>query len=345
MRLRLVIVAVFVSAAAVPGLLAYGAGVLPVGSSPADGSGVASHEFRVTSLAWPERPLGLGAAGSVVVWEQRDDNAALAGLWAYDVRTQRAHRILGKRGTGIATGFPSVAGGTLVWATRPAAGGHGPLSVQGLDTQTGRRWTVAERGRNPSIGYNTIVWVERGRGAARGDDAVCGQNTLTDEEFTTAGEGRVLDVRAAGTCVVWLAESAGTTSLWQWSYRGHKPAVLATGAAAVAVNTRRVVWASATTPQSSTLSSWNRNNRRTMTLCTVPGAVSALFLGDGVATFVVTDASGDGDIWAYDFSRRAAVAVSPHGGRQANPVLVGGTVFWADRRSGQWELYGRSLQP
>ena len=55
--------------------------------------------------------------------------------------------------------------------------------------------------------------------------------------------------------------------------------------------------------------------------------------------------SGRGDIWAYDFDRRRAFAVCSDGAEQASPVLVGRTVFWADRRSGQWELYGRALQP
>ena len=50
-------------------------------------------------------------------------------------------------------------------------------------------------------------------------------------------------------------------------------------------------------------------------------------------------------MWAYDFNRRRAFAVCDNGAPQANAVVVGRTVFWADKRSGEWELYGRSLQP
>jgi hypothetical protein len=35
--------------------------------------------------------------------------------------------------------------------------------------------------------------------------------------------------------------------------------------------------------------------------------------------------------------------VCANGAAQADPVIAGRTVYWADRRSGRWELYGKAL--
>jgi hypothetical protein len=59
----------------------------------------------------------------------------------------------------------------------------------------------------------------------------------------------------------------------------------------------------------------------------------------------VTRKATGSKVWVYDFNRGRAYPVSTHAGEQASPVIVAGTVFWADDRSGAWELYGRALQP
>lgn len=38
-------------------------------------------------------------------------------------------------------------------------------------------------------------------------------------------------------------------------------------------------------------------------------------------------------------------AVCTEGGRQASPVIVAGSVFWADDRAGDRGLYRRTLRP
>ena len=49
-------------------------------------------------------------------------------------------------------------------------------------------------------------------------------------------------------------------------------------------------------------------------------------------------------VWAYDFELGKATQVSETDGRQVSPVIVAGSVYWADDRSGHWELYSHSLQ-
>ena len=111
----------------------------------------------------------------------------------------------------------------------------------------------------------------------------------------------------------------------------------------MAVDRRRVVWAARVGKDGSAIVVWNQRTRHAKELCRVSAHARSLDL-DG--DFVVwAQDSGGGDIWAYDFSRRRAFPVCGDAAEQASPVLVGRTVFWADRRSGQWELYGRALQP
>ena len=109
MRLRLVVVAAFVAMAVVPAYLRV---QHRRPARPDAGLGGVLHRDHgcrtpVASLAWPKEALGLAATDTVVLWEQRDPSAAVAGLWSYDVRTQATERVLGRSATGKAAGFPS----------------------------------------------------------------------------------------------------------------------------------------------------------------------------------------------------------------------------------------------
>ncbi len=346
MRLRLVVVAVFMSAAAVPGLIAYSTGVLPgPTSASADAAKVASPEFRVTSLAWPEEPLGLGATDTTVVWEQRDRSKSVAGLWAYDVRTQLPSHVLGRSSVGKGDGFFSASGTKLVWAAWAGRRGAGPPRIEAYDRATERRWTVAERGRDPSIAGGTIIWAERGVGTTRADDVLKGVNTVTDEEFSIAAQGRVRDVAICGSWVAWVSGRGAVAGVWTGSNRDAARYRLATAGMTVAMDRERVVWAARSGRHSTAIVSWNRSSRHSKVLCRLRGSASSLALGRRAVVWVMTDKTNGGDVWAYDFKRGRAYAVSAGEGQQASPVLVGGTVFWADRRSGLWELYGRALHP
>ena len=63
------------------------------------------------------------------------------------------------------------------------------------------------------------------------------------------------------------------------------------------------------------------------------------------AAWVTTPDAGSPKVWAYDFAGGEAFASTDGGGRQASPVIVAGSVYWADDRDGQWALYGLALRP
>jgi hypothetical protein len=345
-RLRLIIVAVFASAAAVPGLIAYSTGLLPgPTTASADVAKVASPEFRVTSLAWPQRAaLGLAATDTQIIWEQRGRGKDVAGIWAYDVRTQRPFHLLGRSSTGNGAGHPSASASTVVWAAWAGPRGSGAPRVEAYDDSTARRWTVAQTGRDPSIAGDTVVWVDRGGGATPADDAVAGVDVVTDEGLSIPVVGRVRDVAVWGSWVAWVSGSGDTAGVWAGSQRDTLRYQLATAATAVGIDRERVVWAAKSGRHSTSIVSWNRRSSHSKVLCRIRGTAASLSLGRHFVVWVTTTKAGSA-VWAYDFKRGRAYPVSEHAGMQVSPVLADGTVFWADRRSGQWELYGRVLQP
>ena len=342
---RLVVVAAFVAATAVTGLLAYTTGVLP-GPTQAGATKAAGPVFRVTTLAWPRHPLGLTATDRMVLWEQRDPSPAVAGLWACDVRTRQPHRLLGRRATGKASGFPRASGDVIVWAAWTDRRGAGDQSVEGYDALSTRRWTVAERGRDPAAWGETLVWVEP-RGVSPGDDAIRGLDTVTDEAYEIRTGGRVRDLAASDGWAAWLSGGGAGGAVWAGSYRRATRRRLAAAGTAVAIDHARVVWATPPGGDSAaaTLVSWNRRTNRSRELCRVAGAVSSLSVGGHFAVWVTQPEDATPQVWVYDFRDARAYQVSAHAGAQASPVVAGGTVFWADHRSGRWELYGRSLRP
>ena len=104
-----------------------------------------------------------------------------------------------------------------------------------------------------------------------------------------------------------------------------------------------MVWAAGGGSEAAVVS-WDRSSRRTKVLCRVDGSVSSLVLSHRHAAWVTTSDAAGPQVWAYDFDTGKAGAVSAESSRQASPVIVAGTLYWADDRSGHWELYARSLQ-
>ena len=49
-------------------------------------------------------------------------------------------------------------------------------------------------------------------------------------------------------------------------------------------------------------------------------------------------------LWVYELARGRAYPAAK-GGRQASPVIVAGSVYWADERDGEWALYRQALRP
>jgi hypothetical protein len=342
MRARLLVIAVFVAAAAVPALLAYDTGVL---SSPRASSGesAAGAEFRATSLDWPRGAEGLAASGDLVVWEQPASGADgdADDLWAYEVTTRLPSRILPAKRVGAGVGAPDLTGSTVTWAARGGGSTSGRPLVRGFDTDTGRLFTATAGGVLARSAGQAVVWVTQAGSRTRGRDTIGVLDTVTDTSWSFPAGGRVLDLAAAGRWIAWAAGPPGGGTVWAVQWPGGARVKLGAGSASVAADARRVVWAGRAGSAGTAIMVWDPRTRKTRRLCVVPGAADSLELGTGAVAW--RQSSNCGDVGVYDFTRGRAFTVCSDGAAQADPVFAGRTVFWADRRSGRWELYGRTL--
>ena len=344
MRVRLLVVGAFTAMAVAPGYIAWTTGVLPAptqASAESDGP-ASSAAWAVASLAWPDGPLGLAATDTRVVWEQRGPNATVAGLWYYNVRTGRSARLLGRSSTGKSAGSPAGAGDLIVWAAWPGRRGDGPPPIQAYDAYSTRRWQVTAAGRHPSVTGATALWVEPAAG--RGGDVIRGSNSITDEEYKITVDAHVRDVAGWKRWVAWIAVRGQRDEVWAGSFRNATRYRLAEGGTAVTIDRDRVAWAASVGRHSTAIVSWDRRSHRSTVLCRMLGATTSLSLSRHYAVWVTTREATGPQVWAYDFRSGKAYPVNAAGGRQVSPVIVAGSVYWADDRSGHWELYTRSLQ-
>jgi hypothetical protein len=339
-RLRVAVVVAFMVMALVPAYLAYDAGLLP-GPPQASADAGDGRVSRVTSLAWPDEPLGLSASDTTLYWEQRDRSATIAGLWGYNVRADRVIRVLERPFAGKIAGRPAAARDIVVWAAWCGRRGEGVPRIEAYDTSSTRRWTAAPAGRQPAAAGRSVVWVDRGDGAR--DDVIRGLDSVTDDQFAVATGARVRQLAAHGSQVAWIAGRGDKAGVWLGSLRDRKLTRLAPAGTAVAIDSGRVVWAAA--DGSCRLLSRDQETGRTAPLCRVTGRVSSLALSRDYAAWVTTPDAGSPKVWAYDFARGEAFAVDQRGGRQASPVIVAGSVYWADDRDGRWALYRLALRP
>ena len=141
------VVAAFLALAAVPAYFAYTTGILPGPTQASAESSTAARRVAhaVGRLPGPVEPMGLTATDTTVLWEQRDPSPSVAGLWSYDVRTQRTDRVLGRSATGKSAGFPSASGDLVAWSAWAGRRGAGQPQIQAYDAASTRRWTVAPR--------------------------------------------------------------------------------------------------------------------------------------------------------------------------------------------------------
>jgi hypothetical protein len=341
-RLRVAVVVAFMVMALVPAYLAYDAGLLP-GPPQASADAGDGRVSRVTSLAWPDEPLGLSASDTTLYWEQRDRSATIAGLWGYNVRADRVIRVLERPFAGKIAGRPAAARDIVVWAAWTGRRGDGVPRIEAYDTSSTRRWTAASAGRQPAAAGRTVVWVDRGDGA-RGGDVIRGLDSVTDDQYAIATGARVRQLAAHGSRVVWIAGRGDKAGVWLGSLRVRKLTRLAPSGTAVAVDPGRVVWAVAA-DGSSRLVCRDQRTGKTAPLCRVTGRVSSLTLSRDHAAWVTTPDAGSPKVWVYDFARREAFVLDGSGGRQTSPVIVAGSVYWADDRDGEWALYGKALRP
>jgi hypothetical protein len=340
-----VAIAAFLAMALVPAYLAYDTGLLPGPAQASADVGADAPATRVTSLSWPEQALGLAARGSVVVWEQRDTSPASAGLWSYDARTGRTARMLPRASTGKTAGHPAAARDLVVWAAWQGRRGAGRPRIEAYDVATTRRWTVATAGRSPMVAGESVIWVEPdGDGPDR--DVIRGSNSLTDEEYAMAAGGRVRAAAAWGSSIVWIARSGKKAEVWAASFGDRTRHRLAGAATAVAIDRDRIIWAASTGGHATAIVSWDRSSGSPRILKRMPGVASSLSLARGYATWLTTDASAATQVWVYDFGRGRAFPVADDAdGRQASPVVVADSVYWADGRGGDWALYRQALRP
>lgn len=345
MRLRLVVVAAFLALAAVPAYFAYTTGILPgPAQASAESSTARSVAHAIGRLAWPVEPMGLTATDTTILWEQRDPSPSVAGLWSYDVRTQRTGRVLGRSATGKSAGFPSASGDVVAWSAWAGRREAGEPQIQAYDAASTRLWTVAQAGSDPTVAGESVLWVEPG-GTAAGNDLIRGSNSLTDEEYSIKADGHVRAVAAWGTWAVWIAGPGKSGAVWAGSYAAAARYKLAAAGTAVAIDRDRILWAAHVGRHSTAVVSWDRHSSRSKVLCRVVGSVSSLALSRRYAAWVTTREAPTSQVWVYDFGAGRASTVSSGGSRQASPVIVAGSVYWADDRSGHWELYARSLRP
>jgi hypothetical protein len=329
--------------AAVPLWLAWDTGVLPGPSqASAESTGVLmTSSAAVTSLAWPEEPLGLAANDTRIYWEQRDPSPAVAGIWYYDVAAGQVERLLGRQATGKASGYLAAAGDLVVWTAWADRRGAGTPSVQAYDGLSSRHWQVAEAGHAPAAADGITVWAEPG-GASPGDDAIRGVDSLTDEEYAISAGGSVRSLVAFGRQLAWITDDK-TNEVWAGSFKDSARYRLAGRGTAVAIDHDRVLWATAVGRHSSAIVCWDRSARRATVLYRLRGTTSQLSLSKRYAAWVTTRKATGPQVWAYDFGSEKAYQVSTSGGRQVSPVILAGSVYWAGDRTGHWELYSRSL--
>jgi hypothetical protein len=342
--MRVLVVAAFVAMALVPALMAWRTGVLPGPSqASAESTGVlTTSSTSVTPIAWPKEPLGLTASDTRVYWEQRSPDHAVAGLWYYDVPAGQTDRLLARPSLGKSSGYPVAAGDIVVWTSWAGRRGAGTPVIKAYDGLSSRLWQVAAAGRAPAAAADVVVWAEPD-GAGPGNDAIRGVNSLTDEEYSVSANGRVQQLAAFGRQLAWIT-GGQTNEVWAGSFKDTARYRLAGRGSAVVIDHDRVLWAAAVGRHSSAIMSWDRSARTATVLYRLPGTTSELSLSKRYAAWVTTRKQTGPQVWAYDFGRKKAYQVSTAGGRQVSPVIVAGSVYWAGDRSGQWELYSRSLQ-
>ena len=148
---------------------------------------------------------------------------------------------------------------------------------------------------------------------------------------------------AWGSWAAWIAGRGTSGAVWAGSYRDDTRYKLAATGTALTIDRDRVLWAAPVGRHSTAVVSWDRHSSRSKVLCRVVGTVSSLALSRRYAAWVTTRKSTGSQVWTCDFAAGKAYAVSAADSRQASPVIVAGSVYWADDRSGHWELYARSL--
>ena len=231
----------------------------------------------------------------------------------------------------------------IAWAAWTGRRDAGPAPIEAydrvshapLDRSTGRPRSRRRRGG--------VIWIEDD--AAGGNDVIRGTDSLTDEEFSITAAGSVARRRRLGQ-LGRLDRGARQDGRGVGRLLPGPDEVPARGCR----HRRRdrphpdVVWAAAVGRHSTAVFAWDRRTKDRTVVCRVAGSVSSLALSDTHAAWITTGDKTGPQVWAGDLETGKAMAVSAESSRQASPVIVSGTLYWADDRTGHRELYARSLQ-
>jgi hypothetical protein len=331
MRIRLLVMGIFVAALLGVVSFAYDAGLWHESDADAQLAAVTDH-VRLAILPWTQHPGGLTASESSVLWTQP---GAGGGLWTYDARRGAAAPLLQGARAGMASGAPRTSGATVVWTVREPGK---PSQVRVLDVAVQRVSQATSGGVMPTVGADTTAWVWRHKSG----DLIGVLDTVTGERASIPG-GRVHDLSAYGRWVAWTTGAPG--HLRVWSVRFSQPDdryLLARDASSLTMDAARTVWAAQAADGRVALVAWDRRAGYAEQLAVVPGPVTSLTLTDTAAAWTRRTPAG-ADIWSCDLRTGAAAAVTEAAGDQLFPVFVGSTLYWADHGNGRWELCARTL--
>lgn len=333
---RITALALLAAACAVTALIAHGSGIAGTAARSPGVPGATGPEELVTSLEWPADGLALAATTDGVVWEQRSRSPHVSGLWRYDPASGLTRRLLARRDLGRATGALAAAGSTVVWTSRPD--GHAAdTRVCAFDSLTGRRFIATRHGTAPGVSDRGVAWVDGSRRFGRPGTVVVGLDPVTDAHFNVSAGLEVRRVATGGRWVAWL----GGRRVVALDRRSGETFRLTRQATAMAMDGRAVVWAALLSSGRTAIMTWDLGTRRSQSLGRVDGTVTDLALSDQL--IVWRQKSNGGDVQALERLTGRLIPVCTTPAAQSAPVVLGRTVYWADRRSGEWELYRRTL--
>jgi hypothetical protein len=334
---RLVVLTAFAGTLIAIGLVAYSSGIVAPSAQSAPGVAGVGEGLSVASLAWPGRALGLAATSGGVVWEQHSRAASVNGLWLFDATRGSVRRLLSTTAMVRPGAVLTACGSTVIWSGRERGSGRPDGRVCGFDLLTQRRFTAARHGAAPAAGKNIVVWVVGAGGHGTPGSTVAGLDLVSDARFTLDTGCEVRQVAATGHWIAWLGCGADAGTLCALDRRTGRTYMVARHGTALALDENRLVWASPERGGRTAIGLWDTSRRRSQRLLTVRGDVGHLVMSHDLLAWEQT--SNAGDVWAYDLPSRQAFPVCATAAAQTDPVVVGRTVYWADRRSGHWELY------
>ncbi len=333
---RLIVLVLLAAACASAALILRTSGIAGFAVRSAAAPAVTGGGELVTTLEWPARGLALAATSGGVVWEQRSRSPHVSGLWRYDPSSGLSQRLLARRDLGRTTGTLAAAGSSVVWLFRPA-GPSESTQVRAYDSLTGRVFTASRHGAVPGVSDRSVVWVDSSHRFGRAGTVVVGLDPVTDAHFNVGAGLKVRRVATGGHWVAWL----GAHKVVALDRRTGAKYELTRRATAMTMDRRSVVWTVVLRSGQTVIMRWDVGTRHSEKLGRVDGAVTDLALSDQLIAW--RRSANGGGVWALDRLSGRLIPVSASPATQSAPIVLDRTVYWAEKRGGDWELYRRTL--